>query len=298
VEFARGNQPITESTATGAIFNGAVWTKSWASFDIPAGTTRLRPVLSSMDRAVSDTVQFDRVGIILGAPGAGQIPAWRNGTARPEHPVWSIPIIQYSDDTGIGFESWKDLPGQKIIPPEYRSDNGQLAYVDHSIVPLNIRKYRVQTISYGLRGETFSSGWGPDSNEVSFSALNWWLKDLNDLSTALRMRVKWEDITVDTANTAQVYYPMGEDFPVVLTEGYKADSLTLNIFCDRQEEALLYRLLRANKTLLLQSDVDYAWWVRPVETLSVNNLAVSQKRRTTDPIKVVTVKFVQVQPEE
>ena len=68
--------------------------------------------------------------------------------------------------------------------------------------------------------------------------------------------------------------------------------------CDRQEEAALYALLRSNRTLLLQSDTDYAWWVRPVEALTVTNLAVSQKRRTTDPVKVISCKFVQVHPEE
>lgn len=298
VEFARANQSISEAATEGTVFNTSTWTKSWATFDIPAGTTRLRPIMSATDRAVGNTVSFDRVGLMLGAPADGEVPAWRNGTARPEHPVWSKPVLQYTDDTGIGFESWADLPGQKIIPPVFRSDTALLAYVDHSIVPLNIRKYRVQTLSYGLNGETFASGWGPDSNEVSFSALNWWLKDLSDLSTALRMRVKWGDVVVDTDNTAVVYHPLGEDYPVVLTEGYKADSVTLSIICDRQEEALLYRLLRSGKTLLLQSDTDYAWWVRPVETLNVVNLAVSQKRRTTDPIKVVTVKFVQVKPEE
>ncbi|WP_432112873.1 hypothetical protein [Streptomyces sp. S1] len=298
VEFARANQPISDAAAAGAVFNTSTWTKAWASFTVPPGTTRMRPVLSAVSREINDIVMFDRVGLMLGAPAAGEIPAWRNGTARPEHPVWSKPIIQYADDTGIGYESWKLLPGQGLIPPAFRSDTGQLAYVDHSIIPLNSRKYRVQTMSYGLGGEIFSSGWGPESNEVSFTALNWWLKDFTDLSTALRLRVKYEDIQVTTDNTASVFHPLGEDYPIVMTEGYKADSLTISVFCDRQEEAALYRLLRANRTLLLQSDTDYAWWVRPVDALTVNNLAVSQLRRTTDPVKLITCKFVQVKPEE
>lgn len=298
VEFARANQAISDATANGTVFNSTTWTKAWATFAIPDGATRVRPVLSAIDRGVGDTVKFDRVGLILGAPADGETPAWRNGTARVEHPVWSKPIIQYTDDTGIGFQSWTNIPGQKIIPPAFRSDTGQLAYVDHSIIPLNVRKYRVQTMSSGLNGEIFSSGWGPESNEVSFSALNWWLKDFTDLSTALRLRVKYEDIAVTTDNTASVFHPLGEDYPVVVTEGYKADSLTISIVCDRAEEASLYGLLRSNRTLLLQSDTDYAWWVRPVDALTVSNLAVSQQRRTTDPVKVVTCKFVQVKPEE
>jgi hypothetical protein len=298
VEFARANQPISDAAAEGAVFNTTVWNKAWASFAVPEGTTRLRPVVSAIDLAEDDYVMFDRVGLMLGAPAEGEAPAWRNGTARPEHPVWSKPVIQYTDDTGVGFHSWTDLPGQALIPPAFRTDTGQLAYVDHSIVPLNVRKYRVQTLSYGLRGEVFASGWGPESNEVSLTATNWWLKDFSDLSTALRLRVRYEDITVTTDNTSSVFHPLGEDYPVVVTEGYKADSLTISVVCDRQEEASLYRLLRSNKTLFLQSDTDYAWWVRPVDALSVNNLAVSQRRRTTDPVKIVTCKFVQVKPEE
>jgi len=297
VEFARANQLISDAAATGTVFNTTTWTKSWASFAVPDGTTRLRPVLSATDRAVGDTVKFDRVGLMLGAPVDGETPSWRNGTARTERPVWSKPVIQYSDDTGTGYESWADLPGQKILPPAFRSDTGQLAYVDHSIIPLNQRKYRVQTYSYGLLGEIFSSGWGPESNEVSFTALNWWLKDFTDLSANLRLRVKYEDIEVTTDNTASVFHPLGEDYPVVVTEGYKADSLTISVYCDRTEEAALYKLLRSNKTLLLQSDTDYAWWVRPVDALTTNNLAVSQLRRTTDPVKLVTCKFVQVKSE-
>lgn len=298
VEFSRANKVISEQVAEGSVFNTSIWTKSWATFSIPDGATRIRPIISARDRVVGDTVKFDRVALSLGAPTSGEVPVWRNGTARQEHPIWSRPSLQYTDDTGSGFTSWSDLPGQKLIPPAFRADTAQLAYVDHSVIPLNMRKYRVQTVSYGLLGDVFSSGWGPDSNEVSLSALNWWLKDFADLSTALRMRVKWEDVVVTTDNTAAVYHPLGEDYPVVLTEGYKADSLTLSVYCDRQEEALLYQLLRGGRTLLLQSDTDYAWWVRSVDALEVVNLAVSQQRRTTDPIKLIKVKFVQVKPEE
>jgi hypothetical protein len=297
-EFSRANQVISSAAATGVVFNTTTWTKSWATFQLPDGTTRIRPILSATDRAVGDSVKFDRVGIMLGAPEGTDAPLWRNGTSRTQHVIWSKPLIQYTDDAGIGYESWTHLPGQAIIPPAFRSDTGQLAYVDHSIVPLNRRKYRVQTLSYGLQGDIFASGWGPESDEVSLSALNWWLKDFSDLSTALRLRVKYEDVVVTTDNTASVFQPLGADFPIVVTEGYKADSLTVSVFCDRQEEAALYALLRSGKTLLLQSDTDYAWWVRPVDALETSNLAVSARRRTTDPIKVVTCKFVQVQPEE
>lgn len=298
VQFARANQLISDAAALGDVFNTTVWNKAWATFQIPDGTTRMRPVLSVTDRVAGDSIMFDRVGLMLGAPVDGETPAWRNGTSRSENPIWSKPEIQYTDDSGIGFHSWTSLPGQKIIPPAFRSDTGQLAYIDHSVIPLNVRKYRVRTLSYGLHGEIFSSNWGPESNEVAFSALNWWLKDFRNLSANLRLRVQYTDIAVTTDNTAAVFHPLGEDYPLVVTEGYKADSVTISVVCDRQEEAALYALLRSNRTLLLQSDTDYAWWVRPVDALTVNNLAVSHKRRTTDPVKVITCKFVEVKPEE
>jgi hypothetical protein len=301
LEFYRANQFISRVSAPGNPFGTSTWSKAWATFSVPSGCTRVRPIIAALNRNVGDTVKFDRIGLMLGdAPSDGSAPLWRNGTARPEHPVWSKPILQYTDDTGSGYGDWALLHGQSLMPPEFDRES-LLLYVDHSIIPLNRRKYRVQTLSYGLDGEIFLSGWSPASAEVSFSALNWWLKDFTDLSGSLRAYVKAEDVEVSTDNTATVFQPLGEDYPVVLTEGYKGDNVTLTFitggpYGGREGEAQLYKLLRSGRTLFLQSDQDYAWWVRPVDTLSTRTLVTG--RRTEEPIKEITVRFVQVKPED
>ncbi|PRH79410.1 hypothetical protein C6N75_10020 [Streptomyces solincola] len=297
VEFFRANQKISEAAALGAPFNDTDWVKSWASFDVPAGTTRMRPKLSAIGRSVGDTVQFDRVGLSLGSTPEGVEPTWRDGTARPEHPVWSKPIIEYQDDDGTGYgDAWRVLPGQKTVGAEFEDASGNLLYTDHTIVPLHNRRYRVQTISYGLAGDRYASGWGPASNEATFTALDWWLKDISDLSKNLRLSVRWENLVVATANTATQFQPLGEDYPLVITEGYKSDTFTLKIHVTREEHAALKQLLNSGRTLLLQSDVDHSWWVRSIGDLSSDLLPTGQRRK--NPRRYVTVTFVEVAPEE
>ncbi|MFD8117099.1 hypothetical protein [Streptomyces microflavus] len=297
VEFFRANQKISEVAAQGAPFNDTQWVKTWATFDVPTGTTRMRPKLSALGRSVSDTVQFSRVGLMLGAPAPGVEPVWRDGTARPEHPAWSLPVIEYQDDDGTGYgETWKVLPGQKAVGAEFELYSGTLLYTDHTIVPLNNRRYRVQTISYGLDGDRFASGFGPASNEATFTALDWWLKDIHDLSQNIRLSVKHEQLVVNTANTAVQFQPLGEDFPLVITEGYKSDTFTLKIHVTREEHVALKKILNSGRTLLLQSDVDQSWWVRSMGDLAADLLPTGQRRK--NPRRYVTVTFVQVAPEE
>lgn len=303
LQFYRANQLISEQSAPGAPFGTSVWRKAWASFTVPSGTTRVRPIISALNRSVGDTVKFDRIGVLLGAPGTDETPVWRNGTARPEHTVWSKPMIQYTDDTGSGYGDWSDLAAQKLIPPTFTVGTGLLAYIDHTVIPLNQRKYRVQTVAYGLNGDKFLSGWGPESGEVSFSAVNWWLKDFANLEGSLRAYVKAQAIKVETGNTATAFQPLGESYPIVLTEGFKGDTVSFTFlvgggdkYGGREGEATLYSLLRSGKTLFLQSDQDYAWWVRPTDNISATTLVTGQRNQY--PIKEITVKFVQVKPEE
>src|SRR5690606_28605985 len=94
--FYRADQLIGSESAPGRAFGTDGFTKSWAVFDIPEGTTRIRPRVAALEREVDDTVDFDRVGVMLGALADETAePQWRNGTARPEHPVWSHPVIEY-----------------------------------------------------------------------------------------------------------------------------------------------------------------------------------------------------------
>lgn len=292
--FYRANQLIRSETRTGSSFGTSIWAQSSAVFDIPEGTTRVKGEVSVTDRQVGDFVYFDRVGLMLGTTTV-----WRNGTGRATHPVWSAPQLQYADDFGAGYGDWKDLSGQTIRPPAFDPSTGLMTYTDQTIVPLANRKYRAQTVSYGLAGDRFVSGYGPDSDEVSLEAQNWWIKDLRDpdpdTGGSQLLRVKADPIGVGTTNTAAVFQPLGEDLPVVLTEGYKGDTLELTLVLNRLEHAALKALLARGRTLFLQSDVDHAWWVRPVGDLKAVIQVTGQRK--TNPIRFFTITFVQVRAE-
>lgn len=285
--FYRANQLISSQVIQGASFGTSTWIKSSGTFDIPDGTTRIKGEVSVTDRAVSDLVYFDRIGIMLGSS-----PVWRNGTGRSTHAVWHTPVIQYADDDGAGYGDWQTLAGLGTSPPVYDPLSGIATYADHTIIPLVNRRYRAQTVSYGLAGDTFVSGYGPASDEVSLSALSWWLKDITDPDSNLSLRVKWNTIQVGTTGTSAVYQPLGESLPLVLTEGYKGDSLELTLILRREEYAPLKALLKSGRTLFLQSDVDHAWWVRPVGDIRAGILPTGQRK--VDPIREVTLTFVQV----
>lgn len=291
LHFYRANQLISSETRQGASFGTTHWGQSWGVVDIPEGTTGIKPEVSVTDRSVGDFIYFDRIAVML-----GETTVWRNGTGRTTHPVWSAPFIQYADDDGSGYGPWYDLPGQAIQPPEFDSHTGFTQYMDNTVVPLQRRKYRAQTVSYGLAGDRFVSGYGPDSDEVSLTAREWWLKDLTtDFAMILRVHVPSGPVTVGTTNTAVAFQPLGEDYPVVLTEGYKGDAFELTLVLNREEHAQLRAQLRTGRTLFLQSPVDHAWWVRPVGDLSAAIQYTGQ--RFTNPIRFFKITFVQVKPE-
>ncbi|MEV5813457.1 hypothetical protein [Streptomyces mutabilis] len=153
---------------------------------------------------MGDLVYFDRAGILLGAS-----PVWRNGTGRSTHAVWHAPEIQYADDDGSGYGDWQTLPGLTTAPPVYDPLSGVATYTDHTVIPLVNRRYRAQTISHGLAGDRFVSGFGPPSDEVSLTAANWWLKDITDPDSAIPLRVKAEPLQVGTTGTSVMYQPLG-----------------------------------------------------------------------------------------
>lgn len=287
--FYRANALISSQTIQGTVFNTSTWVTSSGTFGIPDGTTRIRGEVAANDRAVSDLVYFDRVGILL-----GDSPVWRNGTGRSTHVVWSSPVIQYADDNGTGYGMWADLPGLALSPPTFDPLSRVATYTDHSVIPLTNRRYRAQTISYGLAGDQFVSGYGPPSDEVALTALNWWLKDITQPDLNMMLRVRAEPITVGTTDTSAVFQPLGADLPLVLTEGYKGDAVQLKLVVNREERAALQKLLASRRTLYLQTDVDHAWWVRPVGNLQ-SEIQVTGQRRT-NPIRFVTLTFVQVAP--
>ncbi len=285
--FYRANQLIGSQVVQGTSFNTATWVKSAGTFSVPDGTTRIKGEVSVTDRAVNDLVYFDRVGILLGASAV-----WRNGTGRSTHAVWHAPEIQYADDDGNGYGDWQILPGLATSPPVYDPLSGIATYTDHTVIPLVNRRYRAQTISYGLAGDRFVSGFGPPSDEVSLTATSWWLKDITDPDSAIALRVKAEPLQVGTTGTSVMYQPLGEDRPVVLSEGYKGDAIELTLILRREEYAPLKAMLRSGRTLFLQTNVDHAWWVRPVGDIQAEVQVTGQ--RFVDPIRFVKLTFVEV----
>lgn len=288
--FYRANALISTQTQQGLSFGTSTWVKSTATFDLPAGTTRIKGEVTVNDLDVADIVYFNALSIAFGSSTV-----WRQGTGRATHPIWASPRIQYAEDEGAGYGDWKDLVS--LIPPQYDDITGQVDYTDHTIVPLVARKYRAQTVSYGLAGDQFVSAYGAESDEVTIQVPNdltggWWLKDLSNPDLNMLMRVKAEDTNIGTADTSQVYQALGADYASVITEGYKGDTFEIGVFCTRDEWLQLRTLVKSKRTLFLQSDVDAAWWVRPVGDLGQGVLVTG--KRKSNPLRLVRLTFVQV----
>jgi hypothetical protein len=203
--------------------------------------------------------------------------------------------VEYQENDGTGYGDWKPLAGQVTLPPAYDLNSSQMFYVDHTVIPNYSRRYRVSTMTYGLNGDVFSSGNGPVSSEAIFESRAWWLKDIQDLSKNMQVSVKWKDQQVDTTNMATSFQPLGAQFPVVITEGFKGDTFSMELHCESAEFTSLMELLNSGRTLILQSDIDRMWWVRPVGNISSNILATGSRQER--PRRYVTVTFVQVAPE-
>lgn len=292
VAFYRANTLISSQIGEGTPFAAGVYAKSAATFRVPEGTTRMSVGVSVSDREVGDVVYWDRVSLAFGLDDT-----YRPSTSRAEHPVWSKPQIQYADDDGTGYSDWADLPGLKANPPMFVPRSGSALYTDHTPIPLTNRKYRARTVSLGLSGDIFVSDWGPDSSEFTYEAENYWLKDISNPDNNLRLKVKWDMTQVAKTNSATVFQPLGADLPVVLSEGYKGDTFTLKLTpVNHEERAELRKMLTSGRTLFLQSDIDDAWWVRPIGDLVEDVLPTNN--RQSNPLREITCQFVQVEPAE
>ena len=290
--FYNANELIATRVTQGNSFNATTWTKSVLTTDIPEGTTRVSARVHASDRLINDIVYFDRCAISL-----GDSTVYRPGTGRMTHPIWSLPIIEYADDDGTGYTAWEVLPGMGQTNLSYDQLTGMVTFNDQTIIPLTRRKYRAKTLSHGLLGDRFVSAYGPESDEVTLSAAaDWWLKDPVFPENSMKLKVKAEPLDVGTTNTDSVFQPLGTDYPVVLTEGYKGDVIDLTLILDRFEYTELRNLLDTGRTLYLQSNMDNAWWVRPSGDMSASTQLTG--RRGTDPIRFVKVQFVQVAPDD
>lgn len=290
VYFYNGNELIATRIAEGQAFNTTTWVKSVATFDIPTGTTRIGCGVTATDREIGDDVWFDRVSLAF-----GEATVWRRGTGRTEHPIFNVPAIEYAEDRGDGYGDWATLGGSEKALLKYDQLTGLVTFVDQMLTPLARRKYRARTISYGLGGDVFASSYGEESGEISLVAQEWWLKDPTDASLAQQIKVKSGPLGVTTASTAAVFQALGADRPVVLTEGYKGDSFTIEVLCDRLQYAAIKRMLNSRKTLFLQSNLDAAWWVRPIGDIGADYLETWDRHQ--NPLRWVKLTFTEVDPE-
>lgn len=290
--FFRANVLISTATAIGTSFGvyPSGWVKSFATFGIPVGTTRINATLEVDGRPVSDAVYFKRVSLAFGAD-----PTYRSGTAQASHTVWESPQIQYSDDAGSGFSDWADLQGIGINPPQYDYLSGTAVYFDETIIPLTPRKYRARTFVYGLAGDQFVSPWSSETAPSVFNGVNWWLKDLTT-GDKLALKVQFQDLALATTGTAVSFQGLGEDLPMVVTEGFKGDTIKPTLRpVNRDDWLVLGRMLRSGNSLFLQTDYDQAWWVRTLSDIDYDVLA--SNLRQSKPIRDVTVTFLQIAPE-
>lgn len=293
-----GNELISTQVAEGAGFGTSSWQKFATQFVLPAGATRLKMGMSALNLSVNDYVLFDRVSMALGSSTV-----WRPGTGSSTHPVFDVPEIEYAEDLGSGYSDWAALPGTSKYFLTYDNLTGLCNFSDNTIIPLSRRKYRARTVSYGLAGDRFVSGFGPESDEVTLNAQDWWLKDIDVPDNSLQLKKVVQStssgsssqLNIATTDTSAVFQPLGASRPIVVTEGYKGDVITISAFLDRFEYAKLRSLLDARRTLYLQSNIDNAWWVRP----NGNITAAIQPtgKMLTDPLRCVTMTFVEVKPE-
>lgn len=285
-----GNELVSTQIQVGTSFGTATWAKSVAQFPIPQGMTRFKIGLMAADRNVSDVVYFDRVSAAF-----GKSTVYRPGTGNSAHPIFSVPLIEYAEDAGNGYGDWKTLGATSRALLKYDQLTGLTTFVDQTIIPLVSRKYRARTRSYGLNGDVFTSDYGPESDECQLIATEWWLKDLDNIDNSMALKVKADPIDAKITDTSSVFQPLGSDRPVIVTEGYKGDTIPLTFIVRRNQYAQLRSLLNSGRTLYLQSNNDGAWWVRPQGDIGVSTQVTSHVN--TDPIRFVSVTFMEVDPE-
>jgi LysM repeat protein len=285
-----GDELVSTQIQTGTSFGTDTWAKSVAQFPIPQGMTRFKIGLMASDRNVGDVVYFDRISAAFGKSSV-----YRPGTGNAAHPIFSVPQIEYAEDAGNGYGDWKTLGATARALLKYDQLTGLTTFIDQTIIPLVSRKYRARTVSYGLNGDVFTSDYGPESQECQLIANEWWLKDLDNLDNSLSLKVKADDVDMKITDTSTVFQPLGSDRPVIVGEGYKGDTIPLTFIVRRDKYAKLRALLNSGRTLYLQSDSDGAWWVKPQGDIGVS-LKPSSKH-ATDPVRFVSVTFMEVDPE-
>lgn len=294
-----GSDQISVQVAQGPQFNTSVWTDGGAQFVLPQGTTRLQLGLSAVGLNVNDYVLFDRICL-----GFGTFSTYRQGTGSDAHPILDAPLVEYQEDSGLGYGDWQTLVGNGGTPWSYDADTGLCTIVDQTPTPLAARRYRARTQSYGLAGDSFTSDYGPVSDEVTLFPTDWWIKDMTTPEMSMKIKLYMDPDTAGTsgalnvvlAESSQSFLTLGNPKPIVVSDGYKGDTIPVVIQCRSQEFAQLIALFEQHHTLFLQSNIDKAWWVRPFG--QITSAVQPTADLSIDPLRFVAVTFLEVEPPE
>lgn len=282
-----GTELISTQVAEGAPFNASTWSKAAQTFALPVGATRLKMGVSAEGRAVADTVMFDRVSMAFGADTA-----YHPGTGNAAHPIFDAPLVEFAEDLGTGYGDWQDLPYQVGVAPKYDNVTGVCEIIDQTMTPLSHRKYRARTISYGLSGDSFISPYGPESQEVTLVAGEWWLKDLTVPELSMKLKVFADPLKVTTTDSSTAFQPLSRPKPIIVTEGYKGDVITLTIQVRSADFINLTELFAEAHTVYLQSNLDKSWWVRPFGDIESEVQLTGDMHE--DPLRFVAVTFMEL----
>lgn len=289
-----GNELISTQVAEGQSFSTSVWSKSIAKFVLLPNATRFKLGVSAVNRNVSDYVLYDKVSVALGSETV-----YRPGTGRLSHPIFNTPLIEFAEDLGQGYGDWSPLLGSGGTPFSYDADTGLCSVVDQTMTPLSHRKYRARTLSYGLLGDSFISDYGPESPEVTLTGDNWWLKDMTVPELTMKLQALGTtdtDVVISTSDTSTLFQPVGPDKPMIVSQGYKGDIVTLQLVLRSADYMQLMQVFALRHTMLLQSALDKSWWVRPYGDLDVS-LQMTYDQ-SSNPLRFVTVAFAEVDPDQ
>lgn len=275
---ASGTTIIFSVTAAGNIYNTLNWIQSTVTADISEFVSRefaqvdLQFTFDNL--GAGEFVNIDMVGL---NPGTDTL--WRMSSQRSQRPFWVVPQIEYSDDGGT---TWAWVAGHRTYEwPLYDQVTREATFVDDTLVSGVARQYRVYTYAFGREDGIFASDpslvtaaltVNPGGGGVNGS---WQLKDVGDPSANLTLPVRYmREFPTQQLQSVGVFQPLGRPRPVVITDGFKGDVLTLPLILNKIGLDALKALIVDNpRTLWLQSPfVGYGWWVRPSGELTKNIL--------------------------
>lgn len=98
---------------------------------------------------------------------------------------------------------------------------------------------------------------------ATLSVVDWWLINPDAPASGIKLGIIGE--TLETANIEDQgeFAPLGRDRDVVVSDVFRGERFTLNLyFRDQAEYDAFETMRRLGKALLLKSDMGQQWWIR------------------------------------